>query len=113
MKQAEWERLLDGFESYDLLTAVDAVDRLRNHLGDDEDGRPPELRTDLLRLHQLTMSVMASGDGEEAEKLFNLAADLDLQVFEIIQELEKVQATLERLMDLAPQSGDENDEEDE
>lgn len=41
MKQAEWERLLDGFESYDLLTAVDAVDRLRNHLGDDEDGRPP------------------------------------------------------------------------
>lgn len=59
------------------------------------------------------MTVMNSGDGGEAEKLFNLAADLDLQVFEITQELEKVQATLERLMDLAPHSGDEDDEEDE
>ena len=35
-----------------LLRAVDAVDELREDLNDGEDYRPPQLRTDLLKLHQ-------------------------------------------------------------
>jgi hypothetical protein len=51
MTKAEWERLYNGFETRSLLDAVDAIDDLRSLLGNDEDGGPSELRTDLLRLH--------------------------------------------------------------
>lgn len=39
-----------------LLRAVDAVDVLRGDLNDSADGAPPQLRTDLLKLHQLAMA---------------------------------------------------------
>lgn len=37
------------------LLAVDAVDELRDDLNDDESDGPPQLRTELLKLHQLAM----------------------------------------------------------
>ena len=53
----EWEKLSPAnFETHSLLRAVDAVDELRNDLNDGEYATPPQLRTDLLKLHQLAMA---------------------------------------------------------
>jgi len=54
----EWDALApENFDTTALLRTVDAIDKMRNHLNDSKNGEPPELRTDLLRLHQLAMCV--------------------------------------------------------
>lgn len=54
----EWDELSpENFDTTALLRAVDAVDELRSDLNDNEDGAPPQLRDDLLKLHQLAMAV--------------------------------------------------------
>lgn len=55
----EWDKLSpENFETHSLLCAVDAVDELRDDLNDGEHATPPQLRTDLLKLHQLAMAVI-------------------------------------------------------
>jgi hypothetical protein len=54
---AEWNELTpSNFETAALLCAGDAVDEMRGDLNDGDDGRPPQLRTDLLKLHRLAMN---------------------------------------------------------
>jgi hypothetical protein len=109
----EWEELYDSFETTKLLSAVDAVDVLRGELSDDEDGRPPKLRDDLLKLHQLAMAVFNEGSRSQVEDLFNFAVELDAQVFDIMTALEQLQATLSELTELYPESlsyGTDSDE---
>jgi hypothetical protein len=101
----EWEAL--GPESFDtttLLRAVDAVDAMRDHLNDGEGGRPPQLRTDLLKLHQLAMAVINSGARSQVPALFELAATLDDDVSSLMESLEEIRDTLATLMDLYPES---------
>ncbi|VVQ17469.1 hypothetical protein PS938_04424 [Pseudomonas fluorescens] len=63
----KWDELSpENFETAALLRAVDAVDDLRNDLNDSEDSRPPQLRTDLLKLHQLAMAVFNEGSHSQA-----------------------------------------------
>jgi hypothetical protein len=58
----EWDKLSpENFETHSLLRAVDAVDELRDDLNDGEYATPPQLRTDLLKLHQLAMAVINEG----------------------------------------------------
>jgi hypothetical protein len=101
---AEWNELFDSFETTTLLSAVDAVDAIRGELNDDENGCPPQLRTDLLRLHQLAMAVFNEGSRSQVEDLFNVAVDLEDQVSDIMTALEQVQATLSELTALYPES---------
>ncbi|WP_235183261.1 transposase [Deinococcus phoenicis] len=103
MTEEEYLRLYQNFETRRLLDAVDAVDRLRDDLGDDEDGRPPELRSRLLKLHTLAMAVVNEGARSRAAALFELADDLDMQVSQMLTELESIQDTLDALMALAPE----------
>ena len=52
----EWDELTpENFDTTALLRAVDAVDEMRSDLNDGEDGSPPQLRNDLLMLHQLAI----------------------------------------------------------
>ncbi|MBK7955695.1 MAG: hypothetical protein IPK02_18070 [Candidatus Accumulibacter sp.] len=51
----------ENFETHSLLRAVDAVDELRADLNDGEYVTPPQLRTDLLKLHRLAMAVINEG----------------------------------------------------
>jgi hypothetical protein len=100
----EWNELYDSFETTTLLSAVDAVDVIREDLNDDENGGPPQLRTDLLRLHQLAMAVFNEGSRSEVEDLFNFAVELEDQVSNIMTALEQVQTTLSELTALYPES---------
>jgi hypothetical protein len=87
-----------------LLRAVDAVDDLRTDPHDGEDGRPPQLRTDLLKLHQLAMAVINQGSRSQVADLFEFAVDLEDQVLGMMTALEQVQETLSQLTVLYPES---------
>ena len=100
----EWDELTP--ENFDtaLLRAVDAVDVLRGDLNDSADGAPPQLRTDLLKLHQLAMAAFNEGSRSRVAELFDLAVDLQDQVDHLMTSLEQVQETLSRLTALCPES---------
>ena len=101
----EWDKLSpEHFETHSLLRAVDAVDELRDDLNDGEYAAPPQLRTDLLKLHQLAKAVINEGSRSQVADLFDLAGDLDEQVSYMMTKLEEVQETLSRLMALYPNS---------
>jgi len=101
----EWDTLAsESFDTTALLRAVDAIDRMRGYLGDRENGEPPELRTDLLRLHQLAMNVFNQDARGRVGAMFEAAVDLDDQIYELMTSLTEVQETLSRLTALYPES---------
>lgn len=104
MTNEEWQTLQDNFETTLLLDAVKEIDATRTHLGDGENWEPPQIRTDLLKLHQLAMDVVNKGWTENAQDLFEMANDLEMQVSDIIESLESVQNTLNKLLELYPES---------
>ena len=100
----EWGELApENFDTTTLLGAVDAVDELRGELNDGEDGSPPQLRSDLLKLHQLAMAVFNQGARGRVADLFELAVELEVQVASMATALEEVQETLTRLTALCPE----------
>lgn len=101
----EWDELTpENFDTTALLRTVDAVDELRGHLNDSEDGGPPQLQTDLLKLHQLAMAVFNEGSRSQVSKLFDFAVFLEDQVLGMMTSLEQVQETLSQLTALYPES---------
>ncbi|AAZ38079.1 putative TnpA repressor protein (plasmid) [Pseudomonas savastanoi pv. phaseolicola 1448A] len=101
----DWNELTpESFDTTALLRAVDAVDELRGDLNDNPDGRPPQLRADLLRLHQLAMAVFNEGSRSQVAELFDFAVDLQDQVDYMMASLEQVQEPLSRLTVLYPES---------
>lgn len=98
---------LARFDTTTLLRAVDDVDRLREHL--DGDGyKPPEIRDDMLRLHQLAMKVVNQGyEGEARTEMFELAADIEERIDDIADVLDRLRETISGLVGLAP--GDPDD----
>src|SRR3546814_13683459 len=51
----ELEALQDGFDTLSLIHAVDELDKMRGHLNDREHHNPPEIRNDIIKLHDLAM----------------------------------------------------------
>ena len=100
----EWQNLYENFETTLLLDAVDKIDEARTSLGDGENFEPPEIRTDLLKLHQLAMDVINNGHKDKCESLFEMANDLEFQIDDLVQSLEFVQNTLLKLTELYPES---------
>jgi hypothetical protein len=109
VNERDWQRLTEGYETSQLLDAVDALDEARGVLGDDEHGGPPRLRTNLLRLHGLAMDVVGEGFVSKAAGMFDLADDLALEVSGVLEALERVQGALERLVELRPNQLEEED----
>lgn len=100
---AEWEKISpDNFETASLLRAVDAIDDLRGDFNDGEYSAPPQIRTDLLRLHEIAMAVINEGSRSRVSALFELASDLDEQISHLVNRLDEVQDTLSQLMELYP-----------
>lgn len=93
---------LAKFDTTALLRAVDDVDRLRGHL--DGDGyKPPEIRDDMLRLHQLAIKVVNQGyEGEARAEMFELTFDLEERIDDIADALDHLRETIGGLAALAP-----------
>lgn len=104
MTDDEWQNLYDNFETHWLLDAVKRIDVARQHLGDGENLEPPQIRTDLWQLHQLSMAVVNQNRRDKALDFFDMANDLEMQVSDIIDELKVVHDTLIKLTDLYPES---------
>jgi len=101
----EWDTLAsEGFDTTALLRAVDVVDRMCGYLGDGENGEPPDLRTDLLRLHQLAMDVFNQHARGRVAAMFETAVDLEDQVDELMTWLMELRETISRLTTLYPES---------
>ncbi len=101
----KWDDLSpENFDTMALLSAVDAVDKLRSDLDDNADGAPPQLRDDLLKLHQLAMAVINQRSRSQVVDLFDLATDLEDQVLGMMTALEQVQEALSQLTALYPES---------
>lgn len=95
---------LENFETAALLRALDAVDLLLDDLNDGEGGRPPQLRTDLLKLHQQAMAVFNKGSRSQFAEMFDFAVELEDQVLGRMTLLEQIQEALSQLTALQPES---------
>ena len=94
------EELLDDYDTMQIIHAVDALDKVRYIIGDDEDFKPPEVRIQLLRIHKLALKQLSEGltlTDEEIDELSLLIDEADMTVFGMIEELEKIMAALRPL----------------
>ena len=112
MTDEEWQRLHVGFDTRRLLDAIGEVDTLRSHLSDDG-LRPPEIRNRLFTLHELAMAVVNDGSQHRAQEFFDLALELDDEVFDMLEAVTRLQETLSTLTELRPESLDDDDGDDE
>ena len=102
---AEWQELNpDNFETASLLRAVDSIDEARDYLNDGDHCNPPQLRTDLLKLHGLAMGVFDEGSRSQVAKMFEMAVDIEDEVDSLLTLLEQVRETLSELTALYPES---------
>ena len=104
MTDEEWQNLHENFETTWLLDAVKHIDEARRHLGDGENWEPLEIRTDLLKLHQIAMDVINNGWADKEQEFFDMAGGLEIQVFDTIEALTAVQNILDKLIELYPES---------
>ena len=59
--------LLDEFDTYELVQAVDDLDSIRGIMADGPNCEPPQLRNDLMKLHGLAMQAChETGEGDKA-----------------------------------------------
>jgi hypothetical protein len=100
---------LDGsFDTHLLLDAVDALDAVRPIISDDygEGGgipRPPEIRDKLLELQRRSMELFNSEFRCNTDRgVFDLAWEIEDEIFEAIDSLEKIQEIISQLTSLAP-----------
>jgi hypothetical protein len=107
MSDRDWEALHENFDTADLLNAVDSFDALRGYLNDRDNFQPPEIRGDLLKLHGLAMKVIGAGARGGATEMFDLAEDLEGQIAQMMEEMEQITGTLEKLTSLRPKSLDD------
>lgn len=101
-----------AFETERLLKAVDAVDQLRCVLGDQEEGpgcvpRPPELRENLMKLHDLVFNQGFQVSREKLCKAAVVLEDIDAEMYEIVQNAERVTQVLRDLRSALPEFSEE------
>ena len=84
------------FETRRLFQAVEDVDLLRSRLSD-EGITPPELRTDLLRLHGLALRWTNTDSAADAEAAFDLASDVESETWEVLEAATRLYETVTEL----------------
>ena len=105
MTEEELEKLQDNFESSEILEAVDSLDTVRGILAEPEDGlSPPQIRIDLLELHQLAMSLMHNGNTSVADEFFSKTEEIYSDVEEMAEALEGIRRTLDQITRCYPES---------
>ena len=99
----EWRALYE-MDTRRILDAVDAIDRLRDDLSDRDGYKPPQIRHDILKLHQLGMDVRTQRGDRVTVKFFDLLDELDSQVSGMMSALSEIQGVLGVFLPLFPES---------
>ncbi|MFZ2961285.1 MAG: hypothetical protein WA705_30790 [Candidatus Ozemobacteraceae bacterium] len=109
------ERLREGFVSHDILDAVDYLDDVRPIISDEGYG-PPVIRSKLLKLHGMAMELItytSQDDKKRLDRLLTLADDIDDEISDCIDNLEKIDDVISKLRTLGRNEDWLNPEEDE
>ena len=104
MTEDEWLNLYENYETTWLLRAVDSIDTLRGHLGDGEHFEPPQIRTDLLKLHGLAMNVVNNRWEGQMKEMAALALDVEEELETMLEYLEGVKRVVSQLTTLLPEN---------
>jgi hypothetical protein len=97
MTKEELEALVENVEAAALLEAVEQIDALRSDLAAGETSPRAEIHSKLMTLRDLAVDVVNHGMAGQATAFFELANELDDQVFEMLDTLERIQDTLRNL----------------
>lgn len=100
------QKFYEQFETSDLLDAVGHVDILSRELSDGANLRPPAIRKELLRLHQLAMDVSHRGNLTQAQEMCDLAFAIEDQLFTIWESFKAVEETIQGITNLANEFDD-------
>jgi hypothetical protein len=87
----------DDFDSADLLTALDQLDSIRYNLAGEDDIGPPQVRTDLLELHQLILHLVTYSGNNNKEKILELLEDIQVVIGEIQESADSISDSLDDL----------------
>lgn len=98
------ENPLLGYDSHVLLEAVDLLDDVRPVISD-EGYNPPKIRNQLMKLHSMVMEMKNTGSLSLQEKkkffqIMTLASELDMEIFGCVENLEKINDMLGKLLSL-------------
>lgn len=104
LSDEEQSSLQENIDSALLLKAVDDVDKIRQFFGNRDVCQPPQIRDDLLKLHDLAMAVVHYDQFEKAGNLFNLALGLEMELMEVTESLEKVRAIIIHIVEQCPEN---------
>lgn len=103
-------QLQDSFDTGDFLTAIEGIDELcANWEG--RDG----YRAELIKIHQQANEIINEEDYsllDEETKIWDLATDLDLSLFEYSERLEKIGSALNQFAALIPDEDDFEEDDD-
>ena len=103
------QELSDEFDTMDILSAVDQLDEIRALVADRENYRPPEVRDNLLKLHKLAHRIINEGHvSSDSDELWNLAYDIEDDIYPILENAEKILDTLRNLTSFAPDPDEED-----
>ncbi len=103
MTEQEWHKLYENFETTWLLDAVKHIDILRGHVADRDLIRPPQMRDDMLQLHQLAMDVVNNGWDDQLGKLAFLTVAFEDQALDMMLAIEAIHTVLSKLLTLLPE----------
>lgn len=104
MTEEEYQELYDNFDTWWILDSVKEIDKIREHIADGENWEPPQIRSDLLKLHALAMEVVNSGLTSSSPEMFELAMELEDQILDIRESLDFIEEKLSKLNSLYPKS---------
>lgn len=112
MSQKTLAKLQRKFESWDLLDAVDELDKIRYLTADVEEFFQPQVRLDLMKLHDMTFKLINHGDTSwsEDEDFWELAFEIEDTVRPIYEGAKKLLSIIHWLTSLAPDPFEEEDD---
>ena len=114
LDNAKREERWEEFDTTRLLYAADALDRMRSILGDTIMYAPPEIQDNLLRLHKITLEQQEIAEYPDIdEEVFDLAWELESDLYEIQEAAESILKVLNDLTELSPDPDEYDEEEDE
>ena len=98
------------FDTMDLLEAVDHLDQIRYRVADQEDYAPPEVREQLMELHELIFGLMREGQTIPDElHVRDLIDAIRVTISPIVEHTERILTTLRALEQELPEPRDEFD----
>lgn len=106
VSEDDMQELYEKFETTWLLDSITHIDRVNAYFSNREGFGPPRIRQEFFELHQIAMEVVNYGNPNRIRVLFDNAADLDDQIYSMMESLSSVRDVLARLLTLYPKSID-------